>query len=1131
MSISLSDHFDEEILEAAKPLVREKRVTELEWVLANTISSRVKTGEGAIFRQKIIVERASPVNPEGRVRGTCSCSEGENCVHVAAVLLETMRPSRLKSAAPAAPADLRSWMARLRNLETAFEPQRGRADADEAGSGAGEVILYVADIQDSRIRVEVCRGAPPGAHPRRAVRRFDVLKFLGETHEVPDLVSRADLDLLTRLATRHLLKGQHPINVDLPAPLRRTEEIDLGLVRDLCATGRLIPDLRAERHMSWSDEVLTPDVGWGPGVGSAQKLRFFPRSPDPIRIVRLEAQTFWLNEASLEMGPITSPPTIEFIRLVEGSPALRPAERDAVEQVFNARRWDMPVSIGTPSARELVRPAKARQAHVRLYGLHAHRGRFADSTRQTILLPALRLSFVYDGVSVRPFDGGKLILTEGGVRTLVERDRDWEIGCLNRLLGAGAVQVDEVRTHILTGAFEPQDLVFETLTGPPGPGSATEFAFRTLPALRAEGWGTETAPTWPIRVDQAESRLSVETVRSNGEEFAGHGWFDLGFFVEIGEKRFNLAPLITAFLDQVARDHPVEELLDGARLHALLKDRPVHLDRGNGNFTEVDLSPISDALHLFLKNSIRDRTLHPAEGRYAAEVAEALAGSPVTFSDNAGILPLGRVLRDLARTPHPPAPAGVRAELRPYQAFGSAWMSGLVSAGFGGLLADDMGLGKTLQVLTLLQARRERGERGGPALLVVPTSLLHGWREQAARFTPDLRLLTLHGGGRGRLYGLVGEADLVITSYQLLTNDLPFLRRREWPLLVVDEAQNLKNPDSNLSRSLRQVPAAGRLALSGTPMENSLQDLWSLFDWLNPGLLGNRKTFRDLFRTPIENRGDTEAQARLNRRVSPFLLRRTKDAVAADLPPRTEIIDEVVLDPGQQALYESVRSAMDKQVRDTITQRGLASSHVTILDALLKLRQVCCDPALVKSDAARRVSRSAKRERLLELLRELVAEGRRVLVFSQFVEMLDLIKGDLDQEGIEHLVLTGKTRKRERVLGAFRTGTAPVFLISLKAGGVGLNLTEADTVILYDPWWNPAVESQAMDRVHRIGQDKPVFVHRLVAAGTVEERILALQDRKRALADALLKEGETDPVRRLIDEETLADLFAPLRAE
>ena len=453
-------------------------------------------------------------------------------------------------------------------------------------------------------------------------------------------------------------------------------------------------------------------------------------------------------------------------------------------------------------------------------------------------------------------------------------------------------------------------------------------------------------------------------------------------------------------------------------------------------------------------------------------------------------------------------------------------MGSLLEAGFGGVLADDMGLGKTVQVLALLQARREAGDPG-PALLIVPTSLLHSWRTQAMQFTPELRLVVLHGTSRATLRDAALRADLVVTTYPLLARDRDWLEAQNWPLVLLDEAQTLKNPASQMAKTLREIPAKGRLALTGTPLENSLQDLWTLIDWVNPGLLGDRKRFQTLFRTPIEKHGDVSAQARLNRRLRPFMLRRTKEEVAAELPAKTEILDRVDLPKPQQALYETVRSAMDARVREAIERRGVAAARITVLDALLKLRQVCCDPRLVKTEAARSVTDSAKRARLRALLAELVAEGRRVLVFSQFVEMLRLIEGDLAEAGIACLSLTGQTRDRAGVLNAFARGDAPVFLLSLKAGGVGLTLTQADTVILYDPWWNPAVERQAMDRTHRIGQDKPVFVHRLVAGGTVEEKILDMQARKQALADALF-DDEGGAASALLDEATLQDLFAPL---
>ena len=371
------------------------------------------------------------------------------------------------------------------------------------------------------------------------------------------------------------------------------------------------------------------------------------------------------------------------------------------------------------------------------------------------------------------------------------------------------------------------------------------------------------------------------------------------------------------------------------------------------------------------------------------------------------------------------------------------------------------------------------------------------------------------------------DADLVITTYPLLARDRDILAGHNWDLVIVDEAQTLKNPASQMAKALRDIPSTGRLALTGTPLENSLQDLWTLFDWVVPGLLGNRKTFTSVFRTPIEKRGDREAQARLNRRVHPFLLRRTKEEVAADLPPRTEILDPITLSKSQQDLYESVRATMDARVQQAVAAKGFRGAQITILDALLKLRQVCCDPALVKTKAAKSVVESAKRDRLKALLQELLAQGRKVLVFSQFTSMLDLIAADLDDLRIKYTMLTGQTKDRQSVLERFASDEVSVFLLSLKAGGVGLTLTQADTVILYDPWWNPAAERQAMDRVHRIGQDKPVFVHRLVVTGTVEEKVLTLQAQKQALADAVLSSSDTDLSSRF-DEATLRDLFAPL---
>ncbi len=442
-----------------------------------------------------------------------------------------------------------------------------------------------------------------------------------------------------------------------------------------------------------------------------------------------------------------------------------------------------------------------------------------------------------------------------------------------------------------------------------------------------------------------------------------------------------------------------------------------------------------------------------------------------------------------------------------------------------------MGLGKTLQTLALLQAELDAGRLDRPSLVVVPTSLLENWLAEATRFTPQLRMLVLHGKQRAQQFKGIARAHVVVTSYPLAVRDMGVLASHAWHYLVLDEAQRIKNSRSQATLALKALNARHRLCLSGTPLENHLGELWSLMDFVSPGLLGNEAQFREHYRNPIEKRQDTLQAEHLARRVRPFILRRTKLQVAQDLPEKTETLLRVELDGMQRDLYETVRATMDSKLREAIARQGLARSQIVVLDALLKLRQVCCDPRLLKllaathdagdapardevdaSLATRPLARqhaathapSAKLELLRDLLPTLVEDGRRILVFSQFTEMLALIEPELVRLNLGYLKLTGETVHRAAVVKAFQEGEAPIFLISLKAGGVGLNLTAADTVILYDPWWNPAVEQQAIDRAYRIGQGKPVFVYKLVASGTVEEKMLELQARKAGLADSLL---------------------------
>ncbi len=494
----------------------------------------------------------------------------------------------------------------------------------------------------------------------------------------------------------------------------------------------------------------------------------------------------------------------------------------------------------------------------------------------------------------------------------------------------------------------------------------------------------------------------------------------------------------------------------------------------------------------------------------------------------------GEQLRAFARRLHSPGaqpgqpPASLNATLRPYQLQGLAWMQTLRELGAGGILGDDMGLGKTLQSLAHILAEKQAGRLDRPALVVMPTSLIPNWQDEASRFAPHLRVLTLTGSGRQKHFAGIADHDLLLTSYALLTRDIAVLREQPLHLLILDEAQHIKNPSSKAAQAVRELQTRQRLCLTGTPLENHLGELWSLFHFLMPGWLGDARRFTQDYRNPIEKHGDEARLAHLRARLRPFLLRRTKEQVATELPAKNEFIHWVELSPAQRERYETLRLAMDRKVRDEIERKGLARSQMVVLEMLLKLRQVCCDLRLLKGDAVAtsRGSSSGKLDSLLDMLDELMSEGRRVLLFSQFTSMLALIEQALLKRGITYVKLTGETDDRRTPVERFQAGEVPLFLISLKAGGTGLNLTAADTVIHYDPWWNPAAENQATDRAYRIGQDKPVFVYRLITRGTVEERIRELQARKAELAAGVL-EGSGEGGWQLAEQDIEA-LFAPL---
>jgi len=625
-------------------------------------------------------------------------------------------------------------------------------------------------------------------------------------------------------------------------------------------------------------------------------------------------------------------------------------------------------------------------------------------------------------------------------------------------------------------------------------------------------------PQGPQRVDplalarqHAEPPLEPDDYYTELEA-AEREWFSLDFGIQIrtaqGVERISLLPLL---LD-VSRGEAAPQV--GA---------PLVVQLASGHIARVPYARFAPLLEVLLQLVRADRRGKPRISRWQAmDLAETLR---LTSRTGGALRELRRALTRSGSLPPRALPERFRAQLRGYQAQGVAWLALLGEHGIGGVLADDMGLGKTLQVLGLICVRRAATARSQPSLIVAPTSVLLSWIDQLAEFVPALRVVLWHGSDRFDRQPLIAGAELVLTSYALLSRDIDTLGAVEWDVAVLDEAQVIKNPRSLAGQAARTLRANQRLAVTGTPLENHLGELWSLFAFVAPGALGSERSFRAAYRVPIERDADAERMASLRRRIAPLLLRRTKQEVAHDLPPKTILTHSIELGDAQRDLYETVRHAVDQRVREEIARRGIAMSKIVVLDALLKLRQVCCDPKLLKLQAVNQRTPSAKREAFFELIETLVAEGRSVLVFSQFVEMLDLLGQGLVKANIQFARLTGATVDRAGQVELFQSGSVPVFLISLKAGGVGLNLTRADSVVHYDPWWNPAVEAQATDRAHRIGQDKPVFVHRLIARGTVEEKIVALQVRKAELARALLAGG----TRALeLDAALIDELLAPL---
>ncbi|MDR3515878.1 MAG: DEAD/DEAH box helicase [Azospirillaceae bacterium] len=1117
---------------------------------SRAIEGTVDGGQNRRFRTTLHVMARSA--KEAEIRGSCSCADGPNCAHAAALALAVLRADDV--VALVADPLVRVW---LKELDRA----RNEDDADGYPPRVHQRVWYLLSVGISRKNQPELLAHPvvitlhkDGRPPDRVQPlRPEILRAA----LVPRYLRDVDRSLLqTMVLARNTADGGGLYRIAGP----------LGpvLLRTLIETGR-------SRWQETTDPVLAlgpaqaATIAWIVEPSSAQRLIV---QPVVTGAVVLPLTPPWYYDSTTgRCGRLITGLADRTLDALLSAPPLIPENAAGVRRELAIRFPDrpelLPRTFGTavlhpvdPSPVLTIMPAEAALSEIMAESEDAIAPMARTSERAAVIA---QVDFDYDGHTIdrgetvdvvtrsgpvvarreddalsEAIDGGRGVAT---ALIRIPRRRDLENERIRRLIGLGFKDAtpfqprwSETRARDVL-LWQPRRSQLDGLAGKAA--ALVRLLDDVVPQLRAEGWTVNVAPGLEVRVADPDDEWIAQAVERS-DDAGGHAtgsgrdWFDLSLGVMVDGERIELLPLLLPLLHQLPRNgdfNALDRLVQAGRpvLATLPDGRVLRLPaiRVKGLITALyDLYRLGDTEN--------GRTIRLERVRLGE--LEALAAA----TEAAQMRWCGaEQLRDCARhlcSPVDPqtvvVPAGLAATLRPYQRQGLDWLQTLGRAGLGGILADDMGLGKTIQTLAHILCEKEAGRLVHPCLVVAPTSVIVNWRAEAARLAPGLRVLTLHGPDRMPAFEGIAAHDLVLTTYPLLVRDRALLLEQAWHIVVLDEAQVIKNPQSQAAQVAVQLVARQRLCLTGTPLENNLDELWSLFRFLIPGLLGERAAFQQQFRIPIEREDDHERRALLARRVRPFLLRRTKPQVAADLPTKTEIREHIDLGGAQRDLYETIRVAMDQRVRSEVAAKGLARSRIVILDALLKLRQACCDPRLVKLPAAADVTVSAKLDRLMEMIRELVAEGRRILVFSQFTSMLALIHAEMVKAGIGSVSLTGATRDRAAPVARFQAGEVPVFLISLKAGGTGLNLTAADTVIHYDPWWNPAVERQATDRAHRIGQDKPVFVYKLVTVGTVEESILALQARKQALADAILDDDAA--LTGSFEDAEVMRLFAPL---
>ncbi len=1069
--------FDEATRNRAREYAESGKVTQLAFNGVKTLSAKVQGSDDQEYQLKVDVTRG---RENLSLRGICSCPVRINCKHVGAALYTWVESED----APVAGADsIVIWREALNN-QTDLEDQQLNTES--------VVVLY--RVRQTRMQQDV----------RYSVAAFSARKLrsggLGKSSPLP--LDRRHFDS-SDLSSRDARICNALIGLkDSPSGLHLNGEHGYMVFRWMIESGNCYFEafdskpLRIDVNRSISAE-------WQQTDNDLRKLKLSLSGSDESFVCLPTQPPWYVCPNSARCGVIDTDVPPRFLASVAYLPAV--AEEDSMRiselMVESLESVDLPLPA-TVDIRQIagVKPRGVVILTARKDGGGTHR--YAE-----ILVD-------YDGARLphmMAIDGTKEFLHRqaDGEFVRVVRMAEDELALINELTGSNLPEWVTTRqsngTIILNvEAKTSRDMVLwqDLIDG-------------KLSELRQNGWLIERTPEFEFRI------VTSREWQMNVDHSPAENWFDLDLNFIIDGQSISLIPILASFVERVGPDLP-RYLEDPDASATVWLDEETLIE-----FPISHIRPVLEVLiemHEHEDGKLRFSDLQATVISDIAEGIEAVGEVELDWEVSGRLGELLQRIKNFKGIEDVPVPTGLTADLRDYQRDGLNWLQFLREFGFGGILADDMGLGKTVQALATIMTEKQSGRTSSPSLVVAPTSLMGNWRREAEKFSPNLKVAVLHGTERAEYFDSLSQYDLLLTTYALLSRDADVHAGQEYHYLILDEAQAIKNSATKQAKAVSQVAAKHKLCLTGTPVENHLGEVWSQFRFLMPGFFGDQKQFNRTFRNPIEKNSDSLASKALTNRLKPFVMRRSKDAVASELPSKTEIMHRVALHPEQSVLYEGIRAAMEARVRKALAESGLGQSHITVLDALLRLRQTCLDPRLVKMQNAQNIHASAKLDALMEMLPTFVEEGRKVLLFSQFTEMLSLIEDKIVEAGISYTKLTGKTKKRDEVVDEFQSGKVSVFLISLKAGGTGLNLTQADTVILYDPWWNPAVENQAIDRAHRIGQDKPVFVYRMITEQTVEEKIVEMQERKRQLANIVVENQEQGLGK--LEADDILDLFS-----